>query len=108
MAISNIYSKLPRFAQVLVEDSQRLNEYPRFMRLLLTFGTPFFLYKFTQTMQYLESEKHSETPEQRIARRQKEKEMRDKLTKEALSATQINPPSNKHIEDVIARANRDI
>jgi hypothetical protein len=105
MSFSKVYSRLPRFAQVLVEDTQRLNEYPRFMRLAMTFGTIIFLYKFGQTMQYLDSEKVVETPELRAKRRAQEKELRDQLTQEALSASRIKPVSDEHIRRVIEKVN---
>lgn len=105
--LGSIFSKLPRFAQVLVEDTHRLNEYPRFMRLAMSFGTVFFLYKFAQTMQYLESEKHAESPDQRAARREQEKHMRDQLTQDAMASTQIIPPSDEHIRAIIERANKN-
>ena len=104
--MSRIYQKLPRFLQVLVDDSQRLNEYGRFMRLALTFGTIGFLYKFGQTMAYMQAEKRPETPEERTDRRNKERELREVIAREALSASQIVPPSQQHINNVIERANQ--
>ena len=96
-----LYSRLPRFIQVLVDDSQRLNEYGRFMRLAMTFGTLGFLYKFGQTMRYLESEKHAETAEQKAVRREMERKLREELTKEAVESSKIIPPSDDHIKAVI-------
>jgi len=105
MSWARIYPKLPRPLQVLVEDTQRLNEYGRFMRVFLTVGTIGFLYKFGQTMRYLESEKRPETPEEREKRRRHERELREKIAAEALASSRIVPPSDKHIRKVIERAN---
>jgi hypothetical protein len=104
--LSLIYQRLPRFMQVLVEDAQRLNEYGRFMRLFLTFGTIGFLYKFSQTMAYMESEKRQETFEERLIRRKQERDLRKEIAKEALSSSRITPPSDEHIRRVIERANQ--
>lgn len=101
-----MYSRLPRFVQVLVEDTQRLHEYGRFMRVFLTVGTIGFLYKFGQTMAYMEKEKRPETPEERIARRRHERELRDQIAREAMASSTIVPPSDDHIRNVIERANR--
>ena len=103
--LARVYGRLPRFAQVLVDDAQRLHEYPSFMRLAMTLGTITFLYKFGQTMAYMESEKHPETLEQRRERRRNEKAIREQLGQEALAASRIVPPTDDHIRNVIARAN---
>ena len=102
---ARVYARMPRFAQVLVDDAQRLHEYPSFMRLAMTFGTITFLYKFSQTMAYMESEKHPETPEQRLTRRRKEKEIREILSQEALAASTVVAHAEEHIRNIIQRAN---
>ena len=100
-----IYNRLPRFAQVLAEDMQNLHEYGRFMRVAMTFGTIFFLYKFSQTLAYMESEKREETLEERTSRRNRERILREQLRDEALHASSIVPPSEQHIRDILQRAN---
>jgi hypothetical protein len=100
-----IYSRLPRPLQVLVDDSQRLHEYGRFMRVAITFGTIGFLYKFGQTMAYMNAEKRPETTEERTERRNKEREVRDRMRKSALQAGTVKPPSDDHIRRVIQEAN---
>jgi hypothetical protein len=102
-----MYSRLPRFVQVLVEDTQRLHEYGRFMRVFLTVGTIGFLYKFGQTMVYMEKEKRPESPEERAARRRHERELRELIAREAMESSTIVPPSNEHINNVIERVNRN-
>jgi len=103
-ASSRLYSKMPKWLQVLADDTQKLNEYPSFMRLLMTGGTTVFLYKFGQTMMYLDSEKRPETEEERKVRREKEKEYREQVTQEALNASRIVPPSEEHIRSILERA----
>ena len=101
-----VFNRLPRAAQVIVEDMQRLHEYGRFMRVALTCGTIGFLYKFGQTMAYMDREKRPETADERIARRIEERRIRDQLTTDALSAGKVKPPSDEHIRAVIQRANQ--
>jgi hypothetical protein len=101
-----IYDKLPRFLQVLADDTQRLHEYGRFMRVFLTVGTIGFLYKFGQTMAYMEAEKRPETPEERLVRRRHERALRAEIAREALAASKIFPPSDEHIQEIIEKANR--
>jgi hypothetical protein len=100
-----VYSRLPRPIQVLVEDAQRLHEYGRFMRIALTFGTIGFLYKFGQTMAYMQSEKRPETAEERAIRRNQDREARERIRQQALNSGIIKPPSEEHIRSVIERAN---
>jgi hypothetical protein len=83
-----------------------LNEYGRFMRLALTFGTIGFLYKFGQTMAYMDAEKRPESLEERIQRRKNERQLREEIAREALSSSMIVPPPEEHIKNVIERANR--
>jgi hypothetical protein len=99
-----VYDKLPKWLQVLADDTQKLNEYPSFMRLLMTGGTSVFLYKFGQTMVYLDSEKRPETGDERKTRRENERLYREKIRKEALFAGQIVPPSDNHIREILERA----
>lgn len=99
-----VYDKLPRWLQVLADDTQKLNEYPSFMRLLMTGGTSVFLYKFGQTMMYLDSEKRPETEDERKTRRDNERQYREKIRQEALFAGQIEPPSDEHIREILQRA----
>ena len=75
------------------------------MRLAMTIGTIGFLYRFGQTMIYLESEKHEETPQLKADRRAKERRQRQELTREAMQASRIVPPSEEHVRAVIERAN---
>ena len=104
VAASRIYNRMPKWAQVLADDTQKLNEYPSFMRLLMTGGTAVFLFKFGQTMIYLDSEKRPETDDERKTRRQKEKEYREEVRQEALKAGKIIPPSDEHIRSILERA----
>jgi len=99
-----IYNKLPTWLKVLADDTQKLNEYPSFMRLFMTGGTTFFLYKFGQTMQYLDKEKHQETEEERAARRIEERIYREKVRADALSTGRIQAPSDEHIQWVLEEA----
>jgi hypothetical protein len=80
-----------------------MHEYGRFMRLILTFGTLGFLYKFGQTMAYMESEKRPESTEERAARRKQDREMREDVRQQALRAGSIVPPSNDHVRRVIEK-----
>ena len=102
---SQIHKRLPRFAQVLADDMQNLHEYGRFMRVAMTVGTLTFLYKFSQTMAYMESEKREETFEERADRKKRERVLRDRLRDDALQASSIVPPSDEHIRQIIHRAN---
>jgi hypothetical protein len=90
--------------KVLADDTQKLNEYPSFMRVLMTGGTTFFLYKFGQTMKYLDKEKHQETAIERAARRTEERLYREKVRNHALTVGQIKPPSDEHIRAIIQKA----
>ena len=95
--LSQVYGRLPTWLKVLADDTQKLNEYPSFMRLMMTGGTAFFLYKFGQTMQYLDKEKHQETPDERSARRAQERVYREQVRAEALKSGWIQPPTDEHI-----------
>ena len=105
---SRVYARLPRFAQVLVDDTQHMNEYGRFMRVAMTIGTIGFLYRFADTMMYMEREKRQETPDERIHRRKEEKRMRDELRLDALNASSIVPPDDQHVRRIIDKANSSI
>jgi hypothetical protein len=101
---SRVYNKLPQWLQVLADDTHKLNEYPSFMRLLMTGGTAVFLYKFGQTMMYLDSEKRPETEQERKIRRENEKKYREKVRQEAMNAGKIVPPTDEHIREILERA----
>lgn len=102
---SRIYARLPRFAQVLADDTQHMNEYGRFMRVAMTVGTAIFLYRFVDTMMYMEREKRPEREDERILRRIEEKRVREEIRQDALGSSRIKPPSDKHIQSVIDRVN---
>jgi len=74
------------------------------MRLMMTGGTAFFLYKFGQTMQYLDKEKHQETPDERSARRAQERVYREQVRAEALKSGWIQPPTDEHIRYILDKA----
>ena len=103
--LKRVFTRLPRFAQILLEDTQHMNEYGRFMRVAMTVGTAIFLYRFVDTMVYMEREKRPETDLERIHRRIEERRIREQLSQEALKSSKIAPPTASHIENVIAKAN---
>ncbi len=77
------------------------------MRVVLVIGTAGFLYRFADTMSYMESEKHEETAEQRRDRRMEERDIRQWLRLEALTAGSVHTPSNEHIQNILKQVEEE-